>query len=187
VVSQAGVTDRVRLRVGDAHELPFESNNFDFAIALGVLPYLHTPGVALSEMARVLKPRGHIVVSSDNLLRLNHVLDPRYTPVLAPLRQVVKEVLVRLGHPPRALQARRLTSNSLRRLMGDAGLDVVNRQTLGFGPFSFLGWQLIPDQLGLRLHRRLQLAADRGVPILAAAGAQVLVLARRGPASAVSS
>jgi SAM-dependent methyltransferase len=182
-VAEAGVADRVRLHVGDAHDLPFRDGTFDCAISLGVLPYMHSPSLALSEMARVVKPGGHVVVNSDNLLRLNHLLDPLHTPVLAPLRRVARAVLVASGHPPRGLPSLRHTSRSLQRLLEDSGLRIVSYQTLGFGPFSFLGWQPLSDHVGLNLHRRLQRAADRGVPILRATGAQELVLAQRAARS----
>lgn len=178
-VVEAGVTDRVRLRVGDAHHLPFPDGKFDCAVSLGVLPYMHTPSLALSEMARVVKSGGYVLVNSDNLMRLNHLLDPLHTPVLAPVRRVGREVLVRAGRPPQGLPSQLLTSRSLQRLMEDAGLMVVRYQTLGFGPFSILGWQPLPDRAGLSLHRHLQRAADRGFPILRATGAQELILGRR--------
>ena len=187
VLVDAGVADSVRVRVGDAHNLPFPTSSYDFVISLGVLPFVHTPSLALTEMARVVKPNGHVLVSSDNLLRLNHLLDPRYTPVLAPMRQVVKKVLIRLGHPPRGLPSRLFSSRSVRRLMADAGLSVMKHQTLGFGPFSLFGWRPLPDYVGLGLHRWLQRAADRGVPILRATGAQELVLTRRVPGSGQAS
>jgi D-aspartate ligase len=180
VVAEAGLAERVRLQVGDAHDLPFPDGSFDCAISLGVLPYMRAPSLALSEIARVVKPGGYVVVNSDNLLRLNHLLDPRHTPVLAPLRRVARGVLIASGHPPQGLPSRRETSRSLQQLMEDAGLQIVSHQTLGFGPFSFLGWQPLSDHVGLSLHRRLQKAADRGVPILRATGSQALVLAQRG-------
>ena len=178
----AGVADRVRLHVGDAHELPFPDGSFDCVISLGVLPYMHTPSLALSQMARVLRLGGYAVVSSDNLMRLNHVLDPLHTPLLVPVRHLAREALIRVGRPVTSLPSRPLTSGSLCQLMEDAGLHVVRHQTLGFGPFSFLGWRFLPDRIGLNLHRRLQTAADRGAPILRATGAQDLVLAQRGEA-----
>jgi len=71
--------------------------------------------------------------------------------------------------------------------MSQTELSVVKYRTLGFGPFSLLGWQFIPDHAGLRLHHWLQKLADQGVPILPATGTQQLVLSRRGSASGESS
>jgi len=178
VVADAGVADAVQVRVGDAHHLPFPNSRYDFVISLGVLPFVHTPALALSEMERVVKPTGYVLLSSDNLLRLNHLLDPRHTPVFAPLRQIVKPALIRLGFRP-GLPGWRSTSRTLRRLMADAGLSVVKMQSLGFGPFSLFGWQPLPESTSLRLHQRLQRLAVSQVPILRATGAQHIVLARR--------
>jgi ubiquinone/menaquinone biosynthesis C-methylase UbiE len=178
-VADAGVADTVHLRVGDAHNLPFPAGAYDLATSLGVLPFMHSPGAALSEMARVVKPGGYVLVSADNVLRLNHLLDPRYTPVFAPVRQAIKQLLITLGYRSSALPGWRCSLPSLRRLISGAGLTVVKYQTLGFGPFSILGWQPIPDHVGLSLHQRLQRKADTGFPVLASTGAQHLVLAQR--------
>src|SRR2546429_6673175 len=60
------------------------------------------------------------------------------------------------------------------------------RSTVGFGPFSFLGWKFLSDSSGVRVHRRLQQLADRGVPILRSMGTQYIVLARKGVATSRS-
>src|SRR5437867_5828638 len=57
VLADAGVADHVHMRVGDAHNLPFPTDAYDFVISLGLLPYVHTPDRALAEMARVVKPK----------------------------------------------------------------------------------------------------------------------------------
>ncbi len=178
VVAEAGVADAVQVSLGDAHHLPFPNSRYDFVVSLGVLPFVHTPALALSEMERVVKPNGYVLLSSDNLLRLNHLLDPRYTPVFAPLRQIVKLALIRLGYRL-GLPGWRSTSRTLRRLMADAGLSVVKMQTLGFGPFSLFGWRPLPESGSIGLHERLQRLAARQVPIVQATGAQHIVLARR--------
>jgi len=67
------------------------------------------------------------------------------------------------------------------RMLADAGLQIVKRCTLGFGPFTLMGLPALPDQLGARLNARLQAFADRGVPGLRSTGGQYVVLARRPP------
>src|SRR5215471_9596116 len=59
----AGVT--LSTTLGDAHELKFDQSSFDLVVALGLIPWLHSPNKALCEMNRVLKPGGFLVVSSD--------------------------------------------------------------------------------------------------------------------------
>lgn len=52
----------VAFRQGDMHELPFEDASFDQVLLLNVLEYAHTPRRAISEAARVLRPRGDLTV-----------------------------------------------------------------------------------------------------------------------------
>jgi ubiquinone/menaquinone biosynthesis C-methylase UbiE len=50
--------------VGDAHKLPFKDNEFDNVLCTEVLEHLHTPVVAIAEMARVLKDGGTIILTT---------------------------------------------------------------------------------------------------------------------------
>lgn len=43
---------------GDAHNLPFEDNQFSFIISTHTLEHCHDPDKAISEINRVLKPKG---------------------------------------------------------------------------------------------------------------------------------
>ncbi|MDH5675959.1 MAG: metalloregulator ArsR/SmtB family transcription factor [Myxococcales bacterium] len=52
--------DNVRSLCGDMHALPFEQARFDRVLMLNVLSYSETPGQALSEAARVLRPGGSL-------------------------------------------------------------------------------------------------------------------------------
>jgi len=51
----------------DADGLPFEDNSFDFITCLEVIEHLILPQQALSEMHRVLKPGGHVVITVPNI------------------------------------------------------------------------------------------------------------------------
>jgi ubiquinone/menaquinone biosynthesis C-methylase UbiE len=56
----------VQFRVGDVHELDFEDNAFDSCRADRVFMHLHDRQQALSEMIRVTRPGGRIVVSDPD-------------------------------------------------------------------------------------------------------------------------
>ena len=54
------VSDRVSFQVGDAMDLEFEADRFDYATMALVLFFVPEPAVGVSEMARVVRPGGVI-------------------------------------------------------------------------------------------------------------------------------
>ena len=170
---------RVTVAAGDVHELPFGDDVFDVVVALGVIPWLHSPPRGMSEMARVMKPGGHLIFTSDNRAAAHHLLDPRFNPVLVPLKHLVKRLLQRTISWQRPETPRTYHLRFVNRLISDAGLARIRMQTIGFGPFSFLGRELLPQRAGIRLHRFLQRLAERQFPVIRSIGGQHLVLARK--------
>ena len=57
--------------VGDAHELPFPNETFEQILCTEVLEHLHTPHLALSEMHRVLKPGGKLILTTRFLFPIH--------------------------------------------------------------------------------------------------------------------
>jgi ubiquinone/menaquinone biosynthesis C-methylase UbiE len=51
--------ENASFRVGNAYDLPYSDESFDFVVCNGVLHHLDYPDQALSEIYRVLKPSGH--------------------------------------------------------------------------------------------------------------------------------
>jgi len=54
----------VQFHQGDMHALPFEDGSFDTVLLLHALTYSETPGQAIAEAARVLKPGGRLVAAT---------------------------------------------------------------------------------------------------------------------------
>jgi SAM-dependent methyltransferase len=158
--AERGLGERVTVALADVHALPFESGQFDVVVAVGVIPWLHSPGSAVDEMARVLRPGGKLVLTADNRARLVCLTDPRSMPGLAPER-LAQAAGRRRGGPG---TSRLDFPRSIDRLLLDSGLRPFARRTVGFGPLSFLGRLLFNDARSIRLNVRLQALADRGVP-----------------------
>jgi ubiquinone/menaquinone biosynthesis C-methylase UbiE len=179
---ESGVEDRVSVFRGDANALPVADEGYDLVVAIGVVPWLESPGSAVREMARTVMPGGHVVLTSDNRDRLTRLLDPRFSPVLGPPRRLLKRVLEGAGlrKPRQGVELHHLRSlSSIDKIVSQNRLETVQALTLGFGPFSFLGRTILPDKAGVVLHHRLQGLADRGVAGLRRTGSQYLVLARK--------
>jgi len=79
--------------VCDARSLPFAKGSFNVIVALGVLPWLHSPIEALTEVSRVLPQGGKLLVTSDNKWSLTTLFDPLCSPVTKPIRQVARALL----------------------------------------------------------------------------------------------
>jgi SAM-dependent methyltransferase len=170
----------VNVSVADVHSLPQADGSYAVVVGVGLVPWLHSPALAFAQLARVLAPGGHVVLTANNRARLNFVLDPRYNPWLVfPLKRRIKKLLYRLGWLNLLLPNLHYR-REVDRLLADAGLEKVESRTVGFGPLSFLGLKLLPDSLSVSLHGRLQRLADRGVPGLRSGGMNYLVVARKG-------
>lgn len=65
----AGVADRVEVKVADMRSLPFGDGEFDAAMSVAAIDHLRWPDIeqTLRETARVLKPRGQLLVVSLNV------------------------------------------------------------------------------------------------------------------------
>jgi len=174
---QAEVSDHVSASLGDAHQLPYPGESFHVVIAMGVTPFLHSLGVAMGEMTRVVKANGYVMVNADNCWRLNYILDPRLSPLLAAPRRGLK-VLLRPRNRPADVLIHRYARQEFDSIIVQSGLQIRHSSMLGFGPFTFFGKQL-PNRIGLTLHCFLQECADRNVPIVRSTGSQYIVLAQK--------
>lgn len=171
--ARAGVEANLRTDIADAHALARASSMFDVVVAMGVLPWLHDPTVALNEMARVLRTGGFLVANIDNRARLSHLVDPLFNPALQPLRRALGR-----GRRERAA-ATAMWPRRFERDLAGAGLEPVRRFTFGFGPFTLLGRPVIRGEAAVSLHGRMQRLADAELPILRWTGAQYMVVAQK--------
>jgi predicted ATP-grasp superfamily ATP-dependent carboligase/ubiquinone/menaquinone biosynthesis C-methylase UbiE len=178
----AGVS--LKLALGDAHEIAFDDATFDLVVALGLIPWLHSPHKALREIFRVLKPGAFLVVSSDNRRRLTHWFDPIYNPALASFRKLVASTLRKWGwmRMPKTCPPTMQSTPEFDLWLTEAGFTLTNSATIGFGPFTLFRRDVLPDRIGATLHGCLQRLADAGWPWLRNTGAHYLVLARKASA-----
>ena len=183
--AESGTTELLSVDLGDVYSLAFENGSFDLVIALGVIPWLGRPELAIQEMARVTGPGGHVIFTAANPLGLCRLLDPRRNPMYVALKPGVKEMLERIGLRHRSPDAttQAATTPHTRRFIDDvlatSQLVKTRSKTLGFGPFSFGRHYLFSEAVSKALHHRLQRLADHNVPFFRSTGTAHLVLARK--------
>ena len=179
-IAKAGLD--VAVSVSDVHDLHDAGGSFDLVLALGVLPWLHSPRRALGEIARVLAPGGHAILSADNRLRLNGLVEPAENPIFVPAKYARRAARAHRGRPRSGAIVRLYTPGRVDRWLVAAGLEPERRTTVGFGPFTVFWRSVLPDRTSLRLQRGLDHLAERRFPRLRRCGWHYLVSARKASA-----
>jgi 2-polyprenyl-3-methyl-5-hydroxy-6-metoxy-1,4-benzoquinol methylase len=180
--SEAGVSSSVTTSLGDAHNLAFPDGSFGLVLAIGVIPYLNFPQKGLSEMVRVLRPGGFLVVTAGNRWRLNDVLDPWGCPLVQPARKLIGAIFRRFRKARTDDAGLPLRLDSLRRVdqwLSRIGLLKIKATTVGFPPIRLRGRPIFGEQRSLRLNNRLQELVDRDVPWIRSSGMDYIVLTKK--------
>lgn len=180
--AESGISELISVDVGDVCSMTFRDDCFDLVIAIGVIPWLAEPELAIQEIARVTKPEGHVLLTADNRSRLIHLFDPWTNPTFAPLRRGLKDMLKRIGlyHQSQDRIMETFHDRSfIDEVLTNAGFVKTRGMTLGFGPFTFLRQRVFPTSLDIPLHHKLQRLADRNIPGFRSSGSHYLVLARK--------
>lgn len=87
---------------GRAEHLPFESESFDLVYSFKVLAHVEEIEKALGEMARVLRPGGHMVAEFYNALSLRHLAKRLGGPGKISGQRTEDEVFTRWDTPRQA-------------------------------------------------------------------------------------
>jgi ubiquinone/menaquinone biosynthesis C-methylase UbiE len=97
-LTEAGLGGRVALKQADLTALPFADESFDYVLMWGVLMHIPEAEKALSELARVLKSGGKLVLAENNA----QSLEVRFLePAIESMRRLA-------GRPARTRQVTRL-------------------------------------------------------------------------------
>ncbi len=177
--ADAQITNLLSLGLGDVNSLAFEDNAFNLVVLLGVIPWLERPELAMQEIARVTRPGGYVILTTDNWSGLIGFLDPVHNPMLKPLKQGLNKVLWSVGLHYRVPIVTSQSCRDIDKTLVSIKLDKVRGKTLGFGPFTLFNRTVVPKAVGKWLHIRLQRLADRNVPGFRSTGKHYIVLARK--------
>lgn len=195
--SKAVAALRVRFVRGGGEHLPFAADSFDVVVMSEVIEHLLQPEVAVWEVARVLRPGGLYVMTTNNAsetpLRspLTHAFAwvekilGAYLPPLISRRPWVWPVpvdpeLLPTGSPPVYLPHTHHIYAETKRLLAAAGLRTVHWSTFEFPPpqSTTARWLSARGEWGRRVVDGIEAVAVR-VPGLNKMGTHHLLLARK--------
>ena len=174
-----GVGDRLSVRMGDVHQLPFADRSFDLAVAVGVMEWMPSYARPLKELHRVLRPGGWLIASVENSRALHCLIDPRMNPLVSPAKRYARKLAEQFGCVTPMARPSRCSRTRFDQAVRNAGFQKAASRTSGFGPMTMIGIQLLPDKLGVTLHHLLQSLADRKFPLIRNGGETYLVLAQK--------
>lgn len=180
----AGVADRIHATVGDIYKIDFSSGTFNLVLSIGVIPWLSSPGAAIEELARVLKPGGYLLFTADNRSRLARLIDPATSPLFSAIKKLFKKIFSSSDHlapEPTGIKSNQHSLKEVDDFLVHAGLERLQCRTLGFGPFTYFYRKFLPDRLEVAVNRFLQRLVDLEVPLIRSTGAQFVLLARKRP------
>jgi ubiquinone/menaquinone biosynthesis C-methylase UbiE len=165
--ARAGVAHLVVPIASDVQQLELASATCDVVVAIGLLPWVQQPKLALGEIVRITKPGGYVIVTMDNAWSLARGLDPDWHESARGFLHRFRRLIARhsLEAPPvRRPAAARLSD--FEQLLLSSGLYPLQFKGIGFGPFTFLGRNVLPTRIGLQVDRLLQSLADHDAPLL---------------------
>jgi ubiquinone/menaquinone biosynthesis C-methylase UbiE len=161
-----------RLAEGRIEQLPFDADSFDAVVSTGMFAYASDRPAMLSEIARVLRPGGRLVMSTGNARSPTHFW--RHEMLYPVMRAAKKRVA--FGVPPPVDRDRLPGRRGIERMFADAGLPVE--------VVEFTSCGVVPDPLDRvfpRAARSLAARANRLPPSVRHLVAGQIVVAARKP------
>jgi ubiquinone/menaquinone biosynthesis C-methylase UbiE len=144
---------RADLRQANLESLPFDDSAFDLVLSSQVIEHVLDAPAAVGELARVLRPGGRLIISTDNA-------DNRITRALnAPRNAIVRLLGLRGSRGQIESPATPYTRASFRALLDRGGFEVEQVETLRF----HLMWPLDLAPLTRTLNALDERLGDRGL------------------------
>lgn len=149
---------------GDARELPFPPEQFDFVFSVGLIEHFQNPGAILAEQYRVLRRGGFLLVQ---------------VPQKYSLYTALKKVLIRAGKWPYGGWETEFSDREVAALVSEAGLEP--QSVYGYGSFflAAVRHSFLPTlDFGMMWRNGKELRIVRAIKVKTAL--DICVVARKG-------
>jgi ubiquinone/menaquinone biosynthesis C-methylase UbiE len=158
------INEQVNWFQADVENLPFRDGYFDLVYCVGVLSYLRDDKNAVSEMARVVKDGGMVIISVPNIFMLNKFFDPYYYFVWLP-----GNILKKIALSKKIVDKKNFCTDMIRRYSfskisnefekhGMVEIDSVN---VSFGPLTFWRNEVLSLSQSINISERLRKVGEK--------------------------
>jgi len=163
--------DRVTLKVSGIEQLPFEDKKFDLVTNVAVLMYVPDEVKSVSELYRVTKSGGSLIITVDNKKDFRDLIDipMRLKGIIRRIRGNNKsDVQNQPEEQKQKIQPRCYSPKEMRNLLETAGFIIDEQTSIGFAPILFNHRRIFSDEVDIFIDKLLQLF--RYFPVLKLTG-----------------
>jgi ubiquinone/menaquinone biosynthesis C-methylase UbiE len=148
---EEGNIDHFPLVNSNGESLPLRDEFFDCVVCLGVISYIENYQDMISEMFRILKPGGALIITYRNKYNLL-CNDP-----IALIKHLIKLLLVflRIRKPDGFKIGRYMKRSEVLQATSDNNLILTGFNGIGFGPFSLWHRKLFKEETSIKLSNYL--------------------------------
>jgi len=157
VLTAYGYKNTVVIR-GDIEHLPIRDEAFDVALCIGVLSYLPTDEKGLSELRRVVKKGGYVIIALPNWLRLPMLFDPYYyfNRIFVVLFKKLFNSRNHTSTQACLSEYRRYFVWRLTKLFSQFNFKILETRNIGFGPPTFWKKEIIAADSSIKISQFLE-------------------------------
>ena len=135
----------------DCTKLPFETDNFDCVVCLGVISFVENPEDAIKEISRILKPNGLLIISVRN--RLNKIyFDPiHFIKYLT--KVILKPVIGKKPINDELHIGRFFHPKDVADILKSNHFNITDIKGIGLGPFRINNKKFLPEVVSVALSK----------------------------------
>lgn len=162
------------IHLGEVEAIPYDDGFFDVVTCVGVLEYVCDEKVALSELQRIIKTDGLIILTMPNILKLQYLLDPYYWCVRSIKYFFRKKLTKNTGTKPlddlnqistnANYTNRRYSYRQLTKIFDTSALVPVKWIGVGYGPFTFFKNKIFSEDFSKKVSDFLESAFKIACP-----------------------